>query len=526
MTAAKRPSLRRRLRVTLIAAISALVVFAVIDGVGLLVDHNDRTELLGRLDPALQESDALATDLVDQETGVRGYALGRTFPNASIFLQPYYTGLAAENSDRAQLERLLLPYPAVAGELHQLDLDVAYWHQHTVTPELLGESVAHRLPGDVGLTQGKTQFDRIRADLAALDSSITGIRSAAEARAADAFWIVVAVNALAFAGLGLLLLGTARTLRRSVIAPLLEVGEDSRRVTDGDFDHPVREVGPAEIAMLAGDIEAMRSRVVLDLRAIANSQQELEEKSEELARSNRDLEQFAYVASHDLQEPLRKVASFCQLLSQRYGDQLDDRATQYIEFAVDGAKRMQSLVNDLLSFSRVGRTTDDFRDVDLADSVRVAEANLDRRMEETGATVRVLDELPTVLGDPTLLAALFQNLIGNSLKFRSDEPPVITIDASRRDDEWELTYRDNGIGIEPQFAERVFIIFQRLHTRERYEGTGIGLALCRKIVEFHRGRIWIATDNPSGTEFHITLPALPAGGDDLAPQRDEEIQHV
>jgi light-regulated signal transduction histidine kinase (bacteriophytochrome) len=225
----------------------------------------------------------------------------------------------------------------------------------------------------------------------------------------------------------------------------------------------------------------------------------------ELTRSNRELEQFAYVASHDLQEPLRKVASFCQALQRRYQGQLDDRADQYIEFAVDGATRMQVLINDLLAFSRVGRSGRDHELAEAGELVAAACAALASAIEETGTTVEVA-KLPVVRGDRTLLVSLFQNLVANAVKFRGADPPVVRIAARRLEAEWEFSCADNGIGIEPEYAERIFVIFQRLHAKEAYPGTGIGLALCRKIVEHHGGRIWLDAEHAPGTCFRFTLP--------------------
>jgi light-regulated signal transduction histidine kinase (bacteriophytochrome) len=235
---------------------------------------------------------------------------------------------------------------------------------------------------------------------------------------------------------------------------------------------------------------------------------ELETKARELERSNAELEQFAYVASHDLQEPLRKVASFCQLLQRRYEGQLDERADQYIGFAVDGAKRMQSLITDLLAFSRVGRTETELTDTPLDDAVATAVANLTRRIEETDAQIEV-GPMPVVRGERVLLTAVFQNLIGNALKFHGEDRPRVVVTAERTGDEWTISCRDHGIGIDPEYADRIFAIFQRLHPKETYEGTGIGLALCRKIVEFHGGRIWLDTEASPGTTFRFTLPAEP-----------------
>jgi light-regulated signal transduction histidine kinase (bacteriophytochrome) len=212
------------------------------------------------------------------------------------------------------------------------------------------------------------------------------------------------------------------------------------------------------------------------------------------------------VASHDLQEPLRKVASFCQLLEQRYAGQLDERADQYIAFAVDGARRMQELINDLLAFSRVGRSGNALEAVDCNEVIRAARANLAALIEESGASLDV-GPLPVVRGESSLLSLVFQNLIGNALKFRGEESPHVAIDARSHGDFWEFTCRDNGIGIDEEYGDRIFVIFQRLHSRAAYEGTGIGLAMCRKIVEHHGGRIWLSRDGDApGSTFRFTLP--------------------
>ena len=256
----------------------------------------------------------------------------------------------------------------------------------------------------------------------------------------------------------------------------------------------------------------MRQRIVEELEAARSARAQLAEQAVELRRSNAELEQFAYVASHDLQEPLRKIASFCQLLEKRYGDKLDERGVEYIGFAVDGAKRMQVLINDLLSFSRVGRVGAMHADVDLDTALDDALANLAAAIEESHAEiVRPAQRLPRIVGDPTLLTMLWQNLIGNAVKFqRADHPPRIVIECQRgagdRHGDWLLTVTDNGIGIDEEFVDKVFVIFQRLHGRDQYSGTGLGLALCKKIVEHHGGTIRIDTTYDRGTRFEFTLP--------------------
>ena len=232
---------------------------------------------------------------------------------------------------------------------------------------------------------------------------------------------------------------------------------------------------------------------------------------EELARSNRDLEQFAYVASHDLQEPLRMVAAYTQLLAQRYQGKLDENADKYIHYAVDGALRMQTLVQDLLAFSRVGREGDKAILVDVNLAVQAALINLQSTIQDSNAQVQ-FGQLPSIVAEQSQLTQLFQNLIGNAIKFRGKEPPRITISAEKRDREWILSVADNGIGIPPEYAETIFVIFKRLHTREEYAGSGIGLAICKKVVEQHGGRIWMESEPGKGSTFKVALPVRRARG--------------
>jgi len=227
-------------------------------------------------------------------------------------------------------------------------------------------------------------------------------------------------------------------------------------------------------------------------------------KARELTRSNEELQQFAYVASHDLQEPLRMVSSYTQLLVRRYGDKLDGDAKEFMEFIVDGAARMKQLIEDLLAFSRVGTRGRDFQKVASGAALSKALANLRGAQDASGAVV-THDAMPEVLADSVQLTQLFQNLLGNAMKFHGAEAPRIHVGAESREQVWVFTVRDNGIGLDPQYADRIFMMFQRLHNKAEYPGTGIGLAICKKIAERHGGRIWVESQLGQGSTFGFTL---------------------
>jgi light-regulated signal transduction histidine kinase (bacteriophytochrome) len=253
-------------------------------------------------------------------------------------------------------------------------------------------------------------------------------------------------------------------------------------------------------------VESANAELRREVTERAAAEQALREKTDALARSNAELEQFAYVASHDLQEPLRMVSSYMQLFEKRYAGQVDAQAQKYINYAVEGAKRMQALIGGLLEFSRVGRVDEPFGPVDTEAALHQALLNLRSAIEESHAAV-TRGPLPTVTGSATRLTQVFQNLVGNAIKFRRrEEPASIHVSAVPRGTEWLFAVRDNGIGIDPQYLERIFVIFQRLHTRAEYPGTGIGLSICKKVIERHGGRIWVESQPGAGARFNFTLP--------------------
>jgi light-regulated signal transduction histidine kinase (bacteriophytochrome) len=262
-----------------------------------------------------------------------------------------------------------------------------------------------------------------------------------------------------------------------------------------------------ELERLRAEDALERSNQVLQARSgeLAQANQELNAASAELTRSNAELQQFAYVASHDLQEPLRAVAGCVQLLQERLRGNLDATGDQLIGHVVDGATRMQTLIDDLLTLSRVGTGGRPFTSTDLNLVLNDVRSNLQVRIQETGASIHS-ERMPTLAADPAQMCQLFQNLISNGMKFRGEQPPVIQVSAERKEEEWQFAIKDNGIGIEPQYFERIFLLFQRLHTRREYPGTGIGLTICKKIVERHGGRIWVESVPQEGSTFFFTIP--------------------
>jgi PAS domain S-box-containing protein len=296
-------------------------------------------------------------------------------------------------------------------------------------------------------------------------------------------------------------------MERKHVANALATGEAARfekeyRTKDGtlipiEVVMDVRQPTPGEPRVFC--------KFVIDISERKRAESDLLKAAQELARSNLDLEQFAYVASHDLQEPLRAVAGCVQVLKRRYQGQLDSRADELIAHTVDGVSRMQTLIDDLLSYSRVGTRGKEFETSDCNAIVDQALANLETAIAETGAVI-TRDRLPVVKSDAIQLTQLFQNLISNALKFRSQQPPRINIGVRREQGNWLISVTDNGIGMQPEYFERIFIIFQRLHTRNEYPGTGIGLAICKKIVERHGGRIFVESQLGQGSTFFFTLP--------------------
>ncbi|MFG1952259.1 ATP-binding protein [Micromonospora sp. NPDC048830] len=506
-------TLRRRV-VTLLAVVGVLLGALVAAEITVAAQNREHTHaVLDRTGPLRDQSQELLSVLIDQETAIRGY----TLTGDRRELEPYTQGTAREQELYRSMGGLLDAYPALVPRLDAVKTEAARWRTAVAEPVIRTTAEDGTAAGRALITEESSQrFEVIRASLTSLQQGILDERekgAAAIYRTSTLLVVLLIVAALVVVVAGGVLLVS---LDRIVVRPLTRLAEQVREVAEGDYQHRITGSGPPELEQLAGDVDAMRQKIAKELAEVREAREsiewvngQLQKQAEELTRSNRDLEQFAYVASHDLQEPLRKVASFCQLLQRRYAGRLDERADQYIAFAVDGAQRMQRLINDLLAFSRIGRLTSGFSEVDLNRVMGDVAGQTESARQYADAEL-TWGELPVIRGEEPLLTNLLANLVSNSVKFRRpDVPPRVHVSARLVGDEWEVSCRDNGIGIEPEFADKIFVIFQRLHSKDAYPGTGIGLAIAKKIVEYHGGRVWVDTEATEGTTIRFTLPALP-----------------
>ena len=300
----------------------------------------------------------------------------------------------------------------------------------------------------------------------------------------------------------------AISIAHSIGEPIKRLTNGAEKVGSGDLDYRVGTTSNDEIGQLSRTFDKMTANLKVTTASRDELNKEIDERKhaqEALINVNKELEQFAYIASHDLQEPLRVITGYLQLIERRYKDKLDKDADEFINFAVDGARRMQSLITDLLVFSRLTRKPKPFTLIDCNTVIKNVVLNLESVIQSTNAVI-MSEPLPSVSGDETQLTQLFQNLISNGIKFHSDKKPQININAQKTDSEWLFSVKDNGIGIEDIYKERIFVIFQRLHSRDEYPGTGIGLAICKKVVEKHGGRIWVESEPGKGSTFYFTIP--------------------
>ena len=421
----------------------------------------------------LEKLDATMTDLLNAETGERGYIL----TGEASFLEPYNDALRHLNEDVKAIRELTADN---STQQHALDRAEPLISERM---EILRDRIEAR--NQEGLAAGaeivrqgpgKQQMDRIRVEIAEMkeeENRLLRLRTEEADRSSRSTRIMIGVGGIL--GIGFLCLAGAIVWQ--------EMQQRSR--------------AEEAVHKLNDELE----------QRVADRTAELAERAKDLARSNSELQQFAYVASHDLQEPLRMVASFTQLLAKRYAEQLDNDARDFINYAVDGATRMQTLISDLLSYSRVGTQGKPLIPTESEAVLTKVLESIKYAIEESGAVISH-DPLPRVMADPLQLGQLFQNLLTNAIKFRGENPPRVRISAERRGENWKISVRDNGIGIAQEHADRIFVIFQRLHTKTEYPGTGIGLAICKKIVERHGGRISIEPSPGGGTTFCFTIRGI------------------
>ncbi|MER6586595.1 sensor histidine kinase [Micromonospora chalcea] len=507
-------TLRRRVAALLGVVVVLLLGLAGAEAAVAAQNRQNIDAVLLKTGPLRVQAQELMSALLDQETSVRGYAVNGDRTD----LEPYQEGVKREQSLAASIRDLSADYPDVRRSLDVVEQKTAQWRSQVAEPVISTVERDGAAAGQALITDAtRQQFDGIRSSVNTLQDEILTVRQETADRVnatSNTLVVLLIIAALVVTTAGVVML---LSLDRILIRPLAALVGQVREVADGDYRHRIEGSGPPEFRRLAEDIDQMRMKIARELDEVREAREriewvnsQLQKQAEELTRSNRDLEQFAYVASHDLQEPLRKVASFCQLLQRRYAGQLDERADQYIAFAVDGAQRMQRLINDLLAFSRIGRLTTGFTEVDLNKVMGDVAGQTEAAAQYADAEL-TWGEMPTIRGEEPLLTNLLVNLVSNSVKFRRpDVPPKVHVSARLVDGEWEISCRDNGIGIEPEFADKIFVIFQRLHSKDAYPGTGIGLAIVKKIVEYHGGRVWVDTDADEGTTIRFTLPALEA----------------
>lgn len=455
--------------------------------------------------PALQAIDDLNVQVIGEQIAVNRFLLSSeaTPGGREAFLGPYFQAHDLIFADLAALAAFarVAKLAGLPSALDQPSLDQLSSQIQIAEAESDKEIAAIRsgAPIEVASALDFTQADVVRSLAADIGDDVAQqIRqSAAEAQrsASDSTRLVVIASIL---GVGCAL-AVALLVTLGISGPLRRLTATADRIAAGEMIEPPPSHRRDEIGSLS--------------RAVTKMVRTLNQQAVELKRSNADLEQFAYIASHDLQEPLRMVSGFTGLLKRRYAGKLDADADEFIGFAIGGVTRMQELINDLLSYSRVGREEVAAKPVDMQIVVDQALANLQMAIEERSALISS-GQLPTVLANHGMLVRLFQNLIGNALKFCKAERPIIRIQAEQRGADWVFSVADNGIGIDPQYKDRIFLIFQRLHKQGEYPGTGIGLAVCKRIVERNGGRIWLESEPGKGTTFFFTLPAT--GGQQIA----------
>jgi signal transduction histidine kinase len=465
-------------------------------------------EIVSEDEPAFRSVADLSTEVYAAEQSAERFHDASPGPGRSKWLNPYYSARAAMDLDLTRLEEWAAQ-PAhgdIQPTLHDLEARLqARWAalDTEIAAEGAGQPLANLTDNSVAIASLESATDRFR-NVLGVHLKVDAVEAAAVAKDTLRWMIglfVIAIVVTVVAGL---------LIARSIARPLTGLTSAANRIAAGEMIEPPALRRGDEIGILSTAV----ARMVRSLRALAEKERglrvdvaEYKRVQAELQRSNAELEQFAYVASHDLQEPLRMVGSYTGLLKRRYQGKLDRDADEFIAYAIDGVTRMQGLINDLLIYSRAGRGDRPLEELDSGQALGRALDNLQTAIADKQALVSQ-GTMPRVMANTVQLTQLFQNLIANALKFCKDRRPEIRIAAERAGPEWVFSVHDNGIGIDPQYGDRIFLIFQRLHKREEYPGTGIGLAICKKIVEQQGGRIWVESEPGKGSTFKFTLPAI------------------
>jgi signal transduction histidine kinase len=435
--------------------------------------------------------------LIDLETGVRGLII----TGQRNFLDPYTQAHRHLPGVMADLQRLVAENPAQLRRARRISAGIRTYERRWSDP-LAVEAARHpdvaRVRLETGI--GKVLVDQLRSEFAAFNAVESDLSAERDANASDS-----AHRAILFAGGAIaltiaLVLLAALYMGRAVVVPARQVATAARRVAGGDLTARVESTRRDELGDLARSFDAMAE-------ALQESRAELEERNADLERSNAELEQFASVASHDLSEPLRGIAGFAELLERRHGPDLDPQARDWVRRIRDGTERMRVLIDDLLAYARAGNERERVP-VDVGKVVERVRGLLGASIESRGGRL-VAGALPVVWSSEGDLLQIFQNLVGNAVKFSGETPPVVEVQAERERGAWRFAVADNGIGIEPQHASRVFGMFERLHPNERYPGTGMGLAITERIVTRHGGRIWVESAPGRGSTFNFTIPDVP-----------------
>ncbi len=466
-------------------------------------------------------AEATEGDLVDMETGYRGFLL----TGQEAFLEPYEAGLSSYADHLNELEELTADNPPQVARWQSIADLTRQWTQQITEPRIalrrqvgVGAQPSAELVSQVSAGEGRDQFAAIRQvfdEAIAAEQSLLAMRLDEAAMANQRLFTTLVIGTAAALVVGVV---AALVLTRDITGAVARLADAAADVASGNLQRRIRLRRRDELGQAARAFDNMADRLERTIGDLEMSTAELMRKQVELERSNRELQDFASVASHDLQEPLRKVRAFGDRLSAKYGAELPDQGHDYLARMQDAAARMQTLINDLLTFSRVTTRAQPFVLVDLNIIVSQVVSDLEVRIQQSDATLD-LGTLPEIEGDQLQLRQLFQNLLGNALKFhRPDVAPVVRIFAEAVDDETvRLSVQDNGIGFDEKYLDRIFTIFQRLHGRVEYEGTGVGLAVCRKIVERHGGTITARSAPGEGATFIVTLPRTQPETLDITP---------